>query len=63
MEVPVSISVVAREIALTLIEGFNKHYRLFRECSAQAKERFEEGNWQVVQHAVESRIQFYDQRV
>ena len=63
MEVPVSISVVAREIALTLIEGFNKHYRLFRECSAQAKERFEEGNWQVVQHAVQSRIQFYDQRV
>ena len=50
-------------IAQTLIEGFNKHYRLFRESSAAAKKRFEEGDWPAVQRAVKERIQFYDDRV
>ncbi|GAB1393720.1 bifunctional isocitrate dehydrogenase kinase/phosphatase [Rhodocyclaceae bacterium] len=50
-------------IAQTLIEGFNKHYRLFRESSAQAKERFEQADWAGVQRAVRERIQFYDDRV
>ena len=63
MDVPVSISIAARGIALALTEGFNRHYRLFRECSALAKARFEKGDWQDVQHAVQSRIQFYDDRV
>ena len=30
-------------IAAVLIEGFDRHYRLFRATSAQAKERFERG--------------------
>ena len=50
-------------IAQTLIEGFNKHYRLFRASSASAKIRFEQGDWQGVQTAVKERIQFYDDRV
>jgi isocitrate dehydrogenase kinase/phosphatase len=50
-------------IAQTLIEGFNKHYRLFRESSAQAKAHFESGDWTAVQRAVRERIQFYDDRV
>ncbi len=50
-------------IARTLIEGFNKHYRLFRESSAAAKTRFEQGDWPAVQRAVRERIQFYDDRV
>jgi isocitrate dehydrogenase kinase/phosphatase len=50
-------------IARTLIEGFNKHYRLFRASSASAKSRFEQGDWQGVQLAVKERIQFYDDRV
>ena len=50
-------------IAQTLIEGFNKHYRLFRESSADAKKRFEAGDWAGVQRAVRERIQFYDDRV
>ena len=50
-------------IARTLIEGFNKHYRLFRESSAAAKLRFEAGDWAAVQRAVKDRIQFYDDRV
>jgi isocitrate dehydrogenase kinase/phosphatase len=30
----------AEAIAAVLIEGFDKHYRLFRETSARARERF-----------------------
>ena len=50
-------------IAQTLIEGFNKHYRLFRATSAAAKGLFEQGDWLAVQRAVRERIQFYDDRV
>jgi isocitrate dehydrogenase kinase/phosphatase len=50
-------------IAQTLVEGFNKHYRLFRESSAGAKALFEQGDWTAVQRAVRERIQFYDDRV
>jgi isocitrate dehydrogenase kinase/phosphatase len=53
----------ARRIAQGLIEGFNKHYRLFRECSAGAKQRFEAADWHGVQQAVKERLAFYDQRV
>ena len=63
MGVPVSQGVVAQEIASALIEGFDKHYRLFRNSSTQAKERFEAGDWLAVQKAVRDRIRFYDDRV
>lgn len=53
----------ARRIARGLIEGFNKHYRLFRECSAGAKARFEAADWHGVQQAVKERLAFYDTRV
>ena len=54
---------IAEAIAAVLIEGFDKHYRLFRETSAQAKERFERAAWAEVQLAVQERIRFYDERV
>ncbi|MBA3348500.1 MAG: bifunctional isocitrate dehydrogenase kinase/phosphatase [Actinobacteria bacterium] len=50
-------------IAAVLIEGFDRHYRLFRETSAQAKERFERAAWAEAQLAVQERIRFYDERV
>ncbi len=53
----------ARQIATVLIEGFDKHYRLFRATSAGAKERFEAGAWTDQQQAVQERIRFYDERV
>ena len=56
-------SIAAQGIARALVDGFNKHYRLFRECSGQAKDRFEAGDWLAVQNAVRDRIQFYDDRV
>jgi isocitrate dehydrogenase kinase/phosphatase len=53
----------AFEIASTLLEGFNKHYRLFRAVSAEAKRRFERADWAGQQRAQAQRIAFYDQRV
>lgn len=50
-------------IAKTILEGFNRHYRLFREISAAAKGRFERAEWQAVREAQTARIQFYDMRV
>ena len=54
---------MATEIAQTILAGFDKHYRLFREISAQAKQRFEQADWQAVRKANIARIQMYDQRV
>ncbi len=51
------------EIAKALIEGFDRHYRLFRESSAAAKRRFERADWHGQQLAQAQRIEFYDQRV
>ena len=53
----------AHQIALALIQGFNKHYTLFRETSRDAKARFEQGDWLGVHQAVKERIRFYDDRV
>ncbi len=53
----------AYDMALALIEGFNKHYRLFRETSAGAKHRFEQADWHGQQRAQRERIEFYDLRV
>jgi isocitrate dehydrogenase kinase/phosphatase len=53
----------AFDIAQALIEGFNRHYRLFRETSAAAKRRFEQADWHGQQQAQAQRIAFYDQRV
>lgn len=54
---------VAQAIAQALIEGFNKHYRIFRGTSRRAKEYFESGEWQAQLDAVRDRVQFYDDRV
>lgn len=54
---------VAEGIAQALIEGFDRHYGLFREASARAKQRFEEARWHEVQDAVSERIRYYEDRV
>jgi isocitrate dehydrogenase kinase/phosphatase len=53
----------AYAVASTLIDGFNRHYRLFRETSAAAKGRFERADWHGQQRAQAQRIEYYDQRV
>lgn len=54
---------LALELATTLLEGFDLHYRLFRELSRGAKDRFARGDWAAVREAVRSRIDMYDERV
>jgi isocitrate dehydrogenase kinase/phosphatase len=50
-------------IAQAMLEGFNRHYRLFRAVSAEAKSRFERQDWRGQQLAQRERIEFYDKRV
>jgi isocitrate dehydrogenase kinase/phosphatase len=54
---------VAERIAAELLDGFDRHYELFRGTSAQAKEAFEAGDWGAIQALVKQRIRFYDTRV
>jgi isocitrate dehydrogenase kinase/phosphatase len=54
---------IALDIARTIRDGFDKHYRLFRATSAEAKNRFERSDWASVRAASKARIQMYDQRV
>ena len=56
-------SQIAFDIARTIQDGFDKHYRLFREASQAAKRHFETANWAVAQRAARERIDYYDQRV
>src|SRR5512139_481126 len=53
----------AVEIAQALLDGFNRHYRLFRDTSREAKQRFERADWHGQQRAQRERIEFYDVRV
>jgi isocitrate dehydrogenase kinase/phosphatase len=54
---------IALAIARVMLEGFDKHYRLFRASSREAKMRFEQADWQAVREAHAARILFYDERV
>ncbi|MEZ5640696.1 MAG: bifunctional isocitrate dehydrogenase kinase/phosphatase [Burkholderiaceae bacterium] len=56
-------SPLARDIAHAMIDGFNRHYTLFRTESARAKHRFETCDWRAQQRAQRERIEFYDLRV
>lgn len=53
----------AKQIAEAILDGFERHYRLFREITSGAKRRFEQADWQAVQETARARIGFYDQRV
>ncbi len=56
-------SQIAFDIARTILDGFDKHYRLFRATSQAAKQHFERGDWQLQQSRLRERIAFYDKRV
>ena len=53
----------AFEIAQAMLDGFNRHYTLFRQASAEAKQRFEAADWHGQQRAQRERIEYYDLRV
>ncbi|GAB3776289.1 bifunctional isocitrate dehydrogenase kinase/phosphatase [Ramlibacter monticola] len=56
-------SPLAYGIAKAMLDGFNRHYRLFRLESQRAKHRFETADWHGQQRAQRERIEFYDLRV
>ena len=56
-------STIAYDIAKAMMDGFNRHYQLFRTESARAKHRFETADWHGQQRAQRERIEFYDLRV
>ena len=53
----------AFDIARAMLDGFDRHYFLFRQTSADAKRRFEQADWHGQQRAQRDRIAFYDLRV
>jgi len=53
----------AYDIAHAMLDGFNRHYRLFSETNRAAKQRFEAADWHGQQRAQRERIEFYDTRV
>jgi isocitrate dehydrogenase kinase/phosphatase len=50
-------------VAQGMLDGFNRHYRLFRETSRYSKSLFEGGQWAELQRILRERIAFYDRRV
>jgi isocitrate dehydrogenase kinase/phosphatase len=56
-------SSIAFDMARALLDGFNRHYRLFRAESQRAKHRYETADWHGQQRAQRERIEFYDLRV
>jgi len=56
-------ALLARSIAESILGGFNKHFRIFRDISRQARQFFVEGAWLEGRSATRERISLYDQRV
>jgi isocitrate dehydrogenase kinase/phosphatase len=56
-------SQIAFDIARTILDGFDRHYTLFRQASRMARVYFEQGDWGTAQQAARERIDFYDKRV
>ena len=50
-------------IAQATLDGFDRHYALFRDCAAAAQRHFDAGNWLAISHVSRERIDFYDRRV
>jgi isocitrate dehydrogenase kinase/phosphatase len=54
---------IAFDIARLILDGFDRHYSLFRQASQMARTYFERGDWHTAQQAARERIGFYDTRV
>src|SRR5690554_726632 len=58
-----SVGMSGAQVAATILEGFNRHYSLFRYSAQRAKALFEAGEWQHMQQLSRERIEYYDTRV
>ena len=56
-------SQIAFDIARVILDGFDKHYSLFRQASQAARDHFERMTWKEAQAQARERIAFYDSRV
>ena len=54
---------LVKQIAGTILEGFNRHFSLFQEITAAAQARFEAADWEGEIAARKERIYYYDLRV
>ncbi|MGV2292729.1 bifunctional isocitrate dehydrogenase kinase/phosphatase [Trinickia sp. YCB016] len=56
-------SQIGFDVAEALLEGFDHHYRTFRDAAIHAKTLFEAGDWHGLQKLARDRIASYDDRV
>lgn len=54
---------LSTDIAQAILDGFDHHYRLFRESSVRARALFEQADWSGIADAQRERIGMYDRRV
>lgn len=54
---------LAKDIAKTILNGFNRHFEIFQSITSGSRERFESADWRAVQLASRERIVLYDHRV
>lgn len=62
-EQALQINPLARGIATTILQGFNRHFEIFQRITVGARQRFEDADWFAVQLASRERIVLYDQRI
>jgi hypothetical protein len=51
---------VAKDIARTILQGFDRHFRIYREITRGARSHYIHGDWAAGRHAVSERISLYD---
>lgn len=53
----------AQHVAQMILQGFDRHYALFRYSAQRAKVLFEAADWNGIQQLSRERIEYYDMRV
>jgi isocitrate dehydrogenase kinase/phosphatase len=56
-------SQIGFDVAKTMLEGFDRHYRIFRDAAIHAQDLFEAADWHAIQRLARERITSYDERV
>ncbi len=54
---------LVEKVTSKIVEGFDRHFRIFNQFTAHAAKFFEQADWQGIQEASRKRIQGYDVRV
>ena len=54
---------LSTQIAITILNGFDRHFKIFSNITKSAKQRFENEDWNGEREASRERIKFYDTRV